>query len=111
MRLRHAVAVTAGAFALALSLPASASAATGDFLYEVPGQGVAALTDPPSGQCVTLPEVSDPRATPPAHSTRNHTDAQATVFKDANCQGPSFKHRAHGGYGSERLEVRSVWFS
>lgn len=66
--------------------------------------------DPPSRECVTLPEVEDP-STEPAHSPRNRTDATATVFTGPHCTGDWFSLRPHVGHASERLKLRSVVFS
>ncbi|MGW7194926.1 hypothetical protein [Streptomyces chryseus] len=108
MRLRSTLAATVGAFALVLTLPASASAADGTFTYRYADQS-AELIDPPSEECITLPEVAD-ESIPPAHTPRNATDAVATVYAGAECTGPEFTLRAHTGHGSERLKVRSVVF-
>lgn len=114
MRLRHTVAAGLGALALALTLPASASAASGHFsyLYETPwGTQSATLTDPPSRECVTLPEAANPRFQPPAHSPRNGTTSTAVVFSGPDCTGDHFSLRPVTGHASERLKVRSVLFS
>ncbi|MFD3923951.1 hypothetical protein [Streptomyces sp. NPDC058595] len=114
MRLRTTVAAAVGALALVITLPASAGAAEGDFTYQhVDEAGVAqssTLVDPRSRECITLPEVQDER-TEPAHSPRNNTDATATVFSGADCEGLHFSLRPNGGKASERLKVRSVVFS
>lgn len=114
MRLRISVAATVGALALVIALPASAGAAEGDFTYKHVDQAGAAqtssLVDPQSRECITLPEVGDER-TEPAHSPRNNTDATATVFTGADCEGEHFSLRPNGGKASERLKVRSVVFS
>ncbi|WP_418960977.1 hypothetical protein [Streptomyces tritici] len=115
MRLRLAATAAAGAFALLLSLPGSASAASGQFTYvyadENGDPAVGRLFDPPSGVCLTLSEVADEATTPPAHSPRNRTDAVATAFTGTDCTGDAFSMRPHTGYGSERLKLRSVFFS
>ena len=115
MRLRNATAAALGALALVLAVPSSASAATGEFTYQYVDENgdpaVTLLTDPPSGECLTLPEVADEETTPPAHSPRNRTDATATVFTGADCSGDYFSLRPHTGYGSARLKLRSVVFS
>ncbi|MGK5641191.1 hypothetical protein ACSNOK_23180 [Streptomyces sp. URMC 126] len=115
MRLRAALATAAGALALIVALPTTAAAAEGRFEYTYTGLDgrpqVAALEDPPSGECLTLPEVADPGSSSPAHSPRNRTDARAEVFTDPGCTGDSFTLRPHTGYGTERLKVRSVRFS
>ncbi|UZJ30321.1 hypothetical protein [Streptomyces endophytica] len=117
-RLRRSVTVVAtavGALALATLLPASsAGAATGPFSY-VYDDGTGAprlglLADPPSRECLTLPEVADP-AVAPAHTPRNYTASTATVFAGADCTGDYFNLRPNGGHASERLKVRSVVFS
>ncbi|WP_407287321.1 hypothetical protein [Streptomyces sp. BP-8] len=118
MRPRRATTVAAtalGALALALSLPASsAGAATGTFtyVYEDLGGGphLGVLPDPPSRECITLPEVA-PEFVPPAHSPRNDTGSTATVFTGAHCDGDHFTLRPNGGHASERLKLRSVVFS
>ncbi|GGJ78593.1 hypothetical protein GCM10011583_07720 [Streptomyces camponoticapitis] len=114
MRLRTSVAAAVGALALVIALPASAGAAQGDFTYqhytETGISQTSALVDPQSRECITLPEVQD-ETTAPAHSPRNNTDATATVFAGADCEGPYFTLRPNGGHASERLLVRSVVFS
>ncbi|GAB7032058.1 hypothetical protein AB0G35_33970 [Streptomyces sp. NPDC021749] len=117
-KLRRAGTVVATAFgslALAVALPASsAGAATGPFSYvynDASGaQHLGLLVDPPSLECITLPEVAD-RDVPPAHTPRNYTSSTATVFAGADCTGDYFSLRANGGHASERLKVRSVVFS
>ncbi|GFN02275.1 hypothetical protein GCM10010298_51090 [Streptomyces microflavus] len=47
----------------------------------------------------------------PGHSPENRTDAWATVFTGANCEGESFTLRPHTGGASERLKVRSVVYN
>ncbi|MGH3310226.1 MAG: hypothetical protein ACRDP3_06530 [Streptomyces sp.] len=114
MPLRHVLGAAAGALVLAISLPGSASAAQGEFTYVyndssgTPQAGQ--LTDPPSGVCLTLPEVASDWTTP-AHTPRNFTGSTATVFAGTDCSGPYFSLRPHVGHASERLKVRSVVFS
>lgn len=113
MRLRHSVAAGLGALALALAVPATAGAATGHFsyLYETPGGTTSAvLVDPPSRECVNLPEVAHPWQSP-AHSPRNRTASTAVAFSGPDCTGRHFSMRPMTGYASERLEMRSVLFS
>ncbi|MFI9050725.1 hypothetical protein [Streptomyces sp. NPDC053427] len=115
MRLRRTAATAAAtavsALALVLTLPASANAATGYFTYVVDDTPMPlVLIDPPSRECLTLPEVADPEV-PPAHSPRNGTDSTAVVFTNPDCTGNHFSLRPHTGHGSERLKVRSVVFS
>ncbi|MGW1840123.1 hypothetical protein [Streptomyces sp. NPDC002067] len=114
MRLRHTVAAALGALALAVTLPAaSAQAATGSFTYliDAPDSAVrvGTLADPPTGVCVTLPEVAQEWVAP-AHTPRNDTSDFATVFTGPGCDGDSFTLRPHGGHATERLKFRSVLF-
>ncbi|MFD7745071.1 hypothetical protein ACFV2V_03500 [Streptomyces sp. NPDC059698] len=114
MRLRSALAAALGAGVLIMTTPASASAASGQFRYDyvtVEGHEASGfLNNPPSGQCLDLPGVGEdnPR---PGHSPKNRTDAWATVFTDAGCEGDSFPLRPRTGGALERLEVRSVVFT
>lgn len=114
MRIRHSVAASLGALALVLTLSAPADAATGTFVYTYSGLDgsaqTATLENPPSGECITLPEVADPSSSSPAHSPLNRTDTTAVVFTDPGCEGDSFRLRPIGGHGSERLKLRSVLF-
>ncbi|WP_405773954.1 hypothetical protein [Streptomyces sp. NBC_00859] len=113
--LRRIFAATLGAAALTLTFSGSAQAADGEFTYVVHDPSGAAhlrgLIDPPSRECITLPEVTSEWTTPPADSPRNFTDATATVFSGADCSGDHFTLRPHGGHASERLKLRSVVFS
>ncbi|MGW3685522.1 hypothetical protein [Streptomyces sp. NPDC005125] len=72
MRLRTTVAAALGALALVVTLPTSASATVGVFAYRYTGLDgtpqIAELVNPPSGDCVTLPEVADPNSSNPADS-------------------------------------------
>lgn len=114
MRLRTVSAAAVCALTMLLATPSPATAATGDFLYQYRDSNGALqmghLTDPPSGQCVTLPEV-EAESVPPAHSPRNFTNSTAAVFTDVECEGDYFSLRPNGGHGSERLKLRSVVFS
>ncbi|PCG84438.1 hypothetical protein CIB93_19590 [Streptomyces sp. WZ.A104] len=114
MRLRSTLAASLGALALIVTVPNSAWAANGYFGYSYTGadgqRQIGQLIDPPSRECVNLPEVSDPAASEPAHSPRNFTDATAVLFTDADCEGDHFALRP-GGRASERLKLRSVVFS
>ncbi|HEY8985481.1 MAG TPA: hypothetical protein VIU15_38660 [Streptomyces sp.] len=115
MRLRTTLAAAVGALALTVAVPTSASAATGQFFYVYSGLDgspqVAALTDPRSGECVTLPEVADPGASSPARSPRNRTDATAVVFTNPDCTGDYYVLNPFVGGAGPRLELRSVFFS
>ncbi|MER5359584.1 hypothetical protein [Streptomyces sp. NPDC002785] len=115
MRLRSTVAAAFGALALIVAVPTSAGAACGNFGYTYSGLDgspqVAYLVDPPSWECITLPEVGDPHSSSPARSPRNNTDATATVFTGPDCDGDYFTLRPHGGHASSRLKLRSVVFS
>ena len=114
-RLRAVLTLVLGAGLLVLAAPTMASAASGEFSYRfVDANGItqeSLLLDPPSRECVTLPEVADPDATAPADSPRNRTDATAIVFTGPDCTGDYFSLRPLTGYGSERLKLRSVLFS
>ncbi|MGW7411945.1 hypothetical protein [Streptomyces sp. NPDC054863] len=115
MRFRSTAGAALGALALIVTLPTSASAAEGGFFYTYSGLDgsprTGILTDPPSYECVTLPEVGNPSASSPAHSPRNHTDEYATAFTGPHCDGASFTMRPDGGHASERLKLRSVLFT
>ncbi|MBR7839652.1 hypothetical protein KDL01_40750 [Actinospica durhamensis] len=114
-RLRNALALVIGTAMLVFALPGMASAASGGFSYHfVDADGIAqesVLLDPPSRECITLPEVADADTTLPADSPRNRTDATAIVFTEPGCAGDYFSLRPLTGYGSERLKLRSVLFS
>ncbi|NUP47484.1 MAG: hypothetical protein HOW97_09245 [Catenulispora sp.] len=115
MRFGKVLAVAIGAGLLIAGTPAVASAASGEFTYQyVDGDGnvqLGFLADPPSRECVTLPEVADTDASLPADSPRNFTDSTAVVFTGPDCDGDYFSLRPFKGYGSERLKLRSVLFS
>ncbi|WP_406450522.1 hypothetical protein OG782_13155 [Streptomyces sp. NBC_00876] len=115
MRFRTTAAAALGALALIVSLPGSASAADGHFTYEYTAfdgsKQTGFLFDPPSRECITLPEVADPGSSYPADTPWNHTDATATVFTGPDCDGAYFTLRPFGGHASERLKLRSVVFS
>jgi len=115
MQLRKALAVTLGTGVLLLAAPAVANASTGDFSYRfVDSYGivqVSTLTDPPSRECITLPEVADPGTSTPADSPRNGTNATAVVFTEPDCQGDYFSLRPVTGRAGDRLKLRSVLFS
>ncbi|QFU86396.1 hypothetical protein [Amycolatopsis sp. YIM 10] len=102
------------AFALLLTATGIASAAEGAFTYRyVDEEGevqVGALVDPPSGECIEIPEIADWDVS--AFRPRNNTDSRAVVFKDGDCESSAFfSLRPNGGSGSDRLLLRSVAFS
>ncbi|MBN6034433.1 hypothetical protein [Amycolatopsis sp. 195334CR] len=102
------------AFVLLLTAPGMASAAEGAFTYryfdEKGELQVGALVDPPSGECIEIPEIADWDTD--AFSPRNRTDSRAVVFTDDECESEDyFSLRAHTGRGSDRLLLRSVVFS
>lgn len=115
MRLRTLTAAAACSLAALFTSMPSAQAADGDFTYvynDASGASyIGFLADPPSGVCITLPEVDDDYLTAPAHSPRNHTMSTAVVFADVDCEGDYFSLRPAGGHASERLKLRSVVFS
>lgn len=115
MRLRTVLAASIGAGMLILAAPGVSSAASGGFEYRyIDADGVTLhgfLADPPSRECITLPEVADPDISAPADSPRNYTDVTAVVFTGPDCEGDYFSLRPYTGHGSERLKLRSVLFS
>ena len=114
MHIRTTLAVALGAAVLIVATPTSASAAGGEFRYQYADQSGATQTgrliDPPSRECITLPEVAD-YGTSPADSPRNDTDATAVVFTNDDCTGDWYALRPSGGRASARLKLRSVVFS
>ncbi|WP_369203101.1 hypothetical protein [Streptomyces sp. PU-14G] len=108
-----AVGAAASALVLLVALPNSASAATGQFRYtyttEEGYEAVGFLNHPDSGQCIDLPA---PGSAPGSASSapKNHTDATATVFVDADCEG-AYYVLPPGKGASDRLQLRSVVFS
>ncbi|GAA2730836.1 hypothetical protein [Streptomyces nogalater] len=109
-----AVGAACSAVVLLLAVPGSASAATGQFRYTyTTAEGydaVGFLNNPAGGRCVNLPT---PAAAPGAVSRapKNRTDATATVFLDADCEGDTYYTLPPGAGASDRLLVRSVVFS
>ncbi|WP_432155022.1 hypothetical protein [Streptomyces tricolor] len=109
-----AVGAACSALVLLLAVPGSASAATGQFRYTYTTaegyEAVGFLNNPANGTCITL---SPPAAEPGAASRapRNLTDATATVFLDADCEGGISYTLPPGAGASERLLLRSVVFS
>lgn len=85
MRIRTTLAAAACAVGLAMSFPVSAHAAEGSFDYFT-YVGERALVNPPTGECVTLPEVADPDV-PPALYAFNATATEAQVFAGTDCEG------------------------
>ncbi|MEY9928024.1 hypothetical protein ABH926_002658 [Catenulispora sp. GP43] len=120
MRVGKIVAAVFGAGMLIAATPVAANAAnaagtaTGGFSYRyIDAAGSAQqglLMDPPSQECVTLPQVADPDTSAPADSPLNFTDAAAIVFTGPGCRGDSFRLQPFTGHGSERLKLRSVLF-
>ncbi|MFI2642099.1 hypothetical protein [Streptomyces sp. NPDC018610] len=102
------------AFLLLLAAPGTASAATGQFRYTYTTaegyEAVGFLNDPASGTCIDLPA---PGSAPGAASRapQNRTDATATVFLDAGCEGDTYYTLRPGSGASSRLLLRSVVFS
>ncbi|MGE7390859.1 hypothetical protein ACQKM2_35830 [Streptomyces sp. NPDC004126] len=114
MRLRRTVAASFTALSLTAVLASPAHAATGDFHYQFVGfsgdRQSATLTDPASGECVTIPEAADPGSTDPAFAPHNDTDEYAVVFTGADCTGDPWTLRPHGQPATDRLVLRSVVF-
>ncbi|WP_181770548.1 hypothetical protein [Amycolatopsis pittospori] len=113
MRLRTVVLSLTSAAALFLTLPGTASASEGEFTYryfDADGEiQIGALIDPPSGECIEIPEIADWDVD--AFRPRNDTDSRAVVFRGNDCDGDYFSLRPFGGRGSDRLALRSVIFS
>ncbi|ONI85928.1 hypothetical protein ALI144C_12550 [Actinosynnema sp. ALI-1.44] len=114
MRVRSVLLAVSSAFALSLAIPATASAADGEFTYRYYDEDgdlqEGSLIDPPSGECIEIPEVADLEDVH-AFRPRNNTNSRAVVFKDSECQGDTFSLRPDGGHGSDKLLLRSVRFS
>jgi hypothetical protein len=114
MRLQSAVAAAAGALMLVLAVPGSASAATGQFRYSYETaegyEAVGFMNDPASGRCINVQGAGSDGGSA-AYAPRNLTDATATVFLRADCEGDAFYSLRPGAGASERLLVRSVVFS
>ncbi|MFI8951433.1 hypothetical protein ACIGO6_33605 [Streptomyces sp. NPDC053750] len=109
-----AVGAACSAFLLLVAVPGSASAATGQFRYTYNTadgyEAVGFLNNPASGECINLPA---PGSAPGAASRapKNYTNATATVFLDADCEGDTYYTLSLGAGASERLLLRSVAFS
>ncbi len=102
------------AVGLMAAVPAIATAADGEFTYRYYDEDeqlrIGTLVDPPSGECVDIPEVIvfyDTYAFRP----RNNTGGSATVFQAGDCAGDAFYTLRPGGRASDRLLLRSVVFS
>ncbi len=113
MRLRSTL-TAASALALALTIAGPAWASHGRFTYSYKtadgAEVVGFVNDPPSRVCLDLPmRGSDGRSA--AYAPRNMTDATATVFAQAGCEGMDFYSLPPGAGASDRLQVRSVVFS
>ncbi|WP_409496987.1 hypothetical protein [Amycolatopsis sp. cmx-11-12] len=114
MRTRNAFLAVISAVALCFTIPATASAAEGEFTYRYYDEDeelqFGTLIDPPSGECIEIPEIADWDVD--AFRPRNDTDSRAVVFKDGDCAGKGyFSLRPNGGGGSDTLLLRSVIFS
>ncbi|MFI0167581.1 hypothetical protein [Streptomyces sp. NPDC017095] len=117
MRLRS-LAASAGtltsALVLLLAVPGSALAATGQFRYSYTTaegyEAVGFLNDPAGGECIDL---HGPGSEPgsPGRAPKNRTDATATVFLAAGCEGDVYYTLPSGAGAGDRLLVRSVVFS
>ncbi|WP_437107619.1 hypothetical protein [Streptomyces flaveolus] len=102
------------AFVLLLAAPGPASAATGQFRYTYTTadgyEAVGFLNNPPSGHCINLQgPASEPGSA--SRAPKNRTDATATVFLDADCEGDIYYTLPPGSGASDRLLLRSVVFS
>ncbi|MCK2242614.1 MULTISPECIES: hypothetical protein [unclassified Crossiella] len=113
MRLRAALLAVASVCALGLAVPGTASAAEGDFTYRYYEEGEiqsGALVDPPSGECVEIPEVADFEDVY-AFRPHNKTRSTVTMFKESDCEGDAYYTLKPGGKATDRLKLRSVSFS
>ncbi|WP_416975559.1 hypothetical protein [Streptomyces sp. 4F14] len=114
MRIRTTLAAAAGALTLVLAVPTSASAADGAFFYAYSGLDgspqIATLLNPPSRECITLPEVANPSSSSPARYAYNDTGSTAVVFENPGCTGEMTVLDPKTG-GGEDTEFRSVTFS
>ncbi|MGW4599239.1 hypothetical protein ACWEOA_28665 [Streptomyces sp. NPDC004457] len=112
--LTAALGAACSAFVLLLAAPGSASAATGQFRYTYTTadgyEAVGFLNNPPSGECINLQgPASEPGSA--SRAPKNRTNATATVFLDANCEGDTYYTLPPGTGASDRLLLRSVVFS
>jgi hypothetical protein len=112
--LTAALGAACSAVVLLLAAPGSASAASGQFRYTYTTaegyEAVGFLNDPPSGQCINLQgPASEPGSV--SRAPRNRTDATATVFLDADCEGDTYYVLPPGAGAGDRLLMRSVVFS
>ncbi|MFI0898482.1 hypothetical protein [Streptomyces sp. NPDC020983] len=109
-----AVGAACSAVALLLAVPGSAAAATGQFRYTyTTAEGydaVGFMNNPASGECITLPAPGSVPGTA-SRAPQNRTDATATVFLHADCEGDVYYTLAPGAGASDRLLLRSVVFS
>ncbi|MFJ3086766.1 hypothetical protein [Streptomyces sp. NPDC086838] len=99
---------------LLVTVPGSAAAATGQFRFSYTTEdgydAVGFLNNPASGQCINLaPAASEPGSA--SRAPKNHTNATATVFLDADCEGDTYYVLPSGKGASDRLLARSVVFS
>lgn len=107
MRLRHAAITGISLAALTLATTTPAHAANGDFRCRYGALRSAVLTDPPSGECITIEQATDLL---PARAPRNLTGEVATVFLDADCSGDVY-FVLNPGVHRPVVMFRSVVFS
>ncbi|MET8544033.1 hypothetical protein ABZW03_25795 [Kitasatospora sp. NPDC004799] len=108
MRLRNAVLAAASAIALVVAVPVSANAAQGEFRYKVAPGYTSGLFNPPSGECLDIPEATQEQ---PAYAPENLTRSTATVYLDFGCEGDTYYVMNPGRKLGDRLKLRSVVFS
>ncbi|NUS15661.1 MAG: hypothetical protein HOY69_30420 [Streptomyces sp.] len=96
-----------------MAAPGSAAAATGQFRYTYTTaegyEAVGFMNNPASGECINLPAPGSVPGTA-SRAPQNRTDAIATVYLDADCQGDTYTLPPGSG-ASDRLLLRSVAFS
>ncbi|MEV7154359.1 MULTISPECIES: hypothetical protein [Streptomyces] len=112
--LKATLGAACSALVLLLAAPGSASAATGQFRYTyTTAQGYEAvgfLNNPAGGECINLRgPASEPGSV--SRAPKNRTDATATVFLDADCEGDVYYTLPPGAGAGDRLLLRSVVFS
>ncbi|MER7486139.1 hypothetical protein ABTY20_09595 [Streptomyces sp. NPDC126497] len=73
-------------------------------------EAVGFVNDPAGGECISLPPPGSAPGTA-SGSPQNRTDATATFFLDADCEGDTYYTLLPGAGASERLLLRSVVFS
>ncbi|MEU8463946.1 hypothetical protein [Streptomyces sp. NPDC029003] len=108
MRLHQTLGAATGALLMVLTLPTTAQAAQGEFLYRTSTHREAGIHNPESGTCINLPGTGE---NTPGHSPKNHTNATATLFLEADCSGDTYFVVEPGHSLNRRAKFRSIVFS